>query len=90
MVYSHWLSPGPGQGLGPEPGRMGCMALRRSFHTAPEEEQGPEQGQGRMGYVPIFHILKLFQVVCFNCISMDFKCPVLDQNTARVNGLCII
>ena len=23
MVYSHWLSPGPGQGLGPEPGRMG-------------------------------------------------------------------
>ena len=58
MVYSHSLSPGLGQGPGPEPGRMGCMVLR-TFHTAPEQEQGPEQGQGRMGYVPIFRILKL-------------------------------
>ena len=53
MVYSHWKSPGLGQGPGPEPGRMGCMVLR-TFHTTPEQEQGPEQGQGRMGYVPIF------------------------------------
>ena len=64
MVYSHWLSPGLGQGLGPEPGRMGCMVLSRTFHTAPEQEQGPEQGQGRMGFVPIFQVLKLVQVVC--------------------------
>ena len=41
MVYSHWLSPGLGQG----PGRIGCMVLRKAFHIA------PEQGQGRMGYV---------------------------------------
>ena len=47
MVYSHWLSPG----LGPEPGIMVCMVSRRTFHTAPEQEQGPEQGYGRMGYV---------------------------------------
>ena len=65
MVYSHWQSPGLGQGPGPEPGRMGCMVpgpepgrmgcmVLRTFHTTPEQEQGPEQGQGRMGYVPIF------------------------------------
>ena len=41
MVYSHWLGPGLGQGQG----RMGCMVLIRTFHTA------PEQGQGR---TPIF------------------------------------
>ena len=37
MVYSHWLGsePGPGQGLGLGPGRMGCMVLIRTFHTAP-------------------------------------------------------
>ena len=40
MVYSHWLSPEPGQGPGPEPGRMGCMVLGRTFHTAPEQGQG--------------------------------------------------
>ena len=56
---------------------MGCMILRRTFHTAPEQEQGPEQGQGRMGYVPTFQVLKLFQVVCFNDISMAFRCPIL-------------
>ena len=81
MVYSHWLSPGPGQGMGH--GRMGCMVLCRTFHTA------SEQGQGRMGYVPIFQVLKLFQVVCFNDISMAFRCPVLVQDTASVNGFCI-
>ena len=90
MVYSHWLSPGPGQGQGPEPGRMGCMVIARTFHTAPEQEQGPEQGKGRMGYVPIFKVLKQFQVVCFNDISMAFRCPVLAPDTASVNGFCII
>ena len=47
MVYSHWLSPGPGM--------MGYLVLCRTFHTA------PEQGERKMGYMPIFHILKLFQ-----------------------------
>ena len=43
-----------------------------------------------MGYVPIFEVLKLFQVVCFNDMSMAFRCPVLAPNTASVNGFCII
>ena len=38
---------------------MGCLALRRASHTAPELEQGPEQE--RMGYVPIFQVQKLFR-----------------------------
>ena len=59
MVYSDWRS--PGHGMGPE--RMDGMILCRTFHTAPEQGQGPEHGQGRMGYVPIFQVLKLFQVV---------------------------
>ena len=60
---------------------MGCMVLR-TFHIAPEQGQGPVQGQGRMGYVPIFQVLKLLQVVYFNDISMVFKCPVLAPDTA--------
>ena len=63
-MYSHWLSTGPGQGLGSVSGRMGCMILRRIFHIAPEQGQEPEQEQGRMSYVPIFQVLKLFQMVC--------------------------
>ena len=74
MVYSHCLSPGPG----PEPGRMCCMVLKRTFHTAPEQEHGPKQRQGRIGYVPIFQVLKLFQVVCFNLFQLlsgvQFSC----------------
>ena len=84
MVYSHWLSPGLGWGSGPVSGRMGCMILRRTFHIA------PDQGQGRIGYVPIFQVLKLLQVVCLNDISMAFGCPVLVPDTASVNGFCII
>ena len=49
-----------------------------------------EQGQGIMEYIPIFHVLKLFQVVCFNDTSMAFKCPVLAPDTASGNGFCII
>ena len=63
---------------------MGCMVLRRTFHIT------REQGQGRMGYVPVFQVLKLFQVVCFNDISMAFRCPVLALDTASVSGFCII
>ena len=28
----------------------------------------------------------IFHVVCFNCISMAFMCPVLDPDTASVKG----
>ena len=42
MVYSHWLGPEPGPGQGP--GRMGCMVLIRTFHTAPEQGQGRTPG----------------------------------------------
>ena len=51
---------------------------------------GTWAGIGRMGYVPIFQILKLFPVVCFNDISMAFRCPVLAPDTASVNGFCTI
>ena len=78
MVYSHWLCPRPRHGP------MGCMVLCRTLHIA------PEQGQGRMDYVPIFQVLKLFQVVYFNCISVAFRCPVLVPDTTTVNGFCII
>ena len=46
LVYSHWLGPEPGPG--PEPGRMGCMVLIRTFHTAPEQGHfsGPENVPG--------------------------------------------
>ena len=84
MVYSHWLS------LAPETGRMAYMVLKRTFHAAPTQEQGPEQGQGRMGYVPIFQVLKLLQVVCFNDISMTSRCPVLVPDATSVNDFCII
>ena len=43
-----------------------------------------------MVYVPIFQVLKLFQVVCFNEISMAFRCPVLVPDTASVKAFCII
>ena len=35
-----------------------------------------------MSYVPIFQVLKLFQVVYFNDISMAFRCLVLARDTA--------
>ena len=43
-----------------------------------------------MGYVIIFQVLKLFQVVCFNGNSMVFRHPVLVPDTASVKGFCII
>ena len=41
MVYLHWLCPEPGPGLGQGPGRMGCMDLIRTFHTAPGQGRTP-------------------------------------------------
>ena len=79
MVHSHWRS----LGQGPGPRRMGCMVLRRTFNTAPEQEQGE-------WVIPIFQVLKLFQGVYFNDISVVFRCPVLAPETASVNGFCII
>ena len=79
--FTHWLSSKPGQGLGSGPRRMGCMVLYRTFHTAPEQEDGrtvmyPFSGPGT--------------VVCFNCMSMAFRCPVLVPGTANVKGFCIV
>ena len=66
------------------------MILRRTFHTAPEERSGPEQGQGRMGCIPSFWVLKLFQVACFNIFSMLFRCPALVPVSVSVKGFCIL
>ena len=44
MVYSHWLGPELGPGQGPRPGRMGCMVLIITFHTAPEHGHGRTLG----------------------------------------------
>ena len=90
VACSHWLSTGPGQGQGLRHGRMGCMIFCRIFYTAPEQRQGSEQRQGRMGYIPILQVLKLFQVVCFNDISMAFGYPDLVPDAASVNSFCII
>ena len=68
----------------------GPMVLRRTFHTALEQDQEPEQGQGIKGYVPIFQALKLFQIMCFNDISMAFRSLVLAPNMATVKSFCII
>ena len=43
-----------------------------------------------MFYVSVFHVLKLFQVVHFSCISIAFRCPVLAPYTTNVNSFCII
>ena len=92
MVYSHWLGPEPGLGQGPglvlcitfriAPvlGRMGCMALIRTFQTV------PEQGQRRtlvfitrnifrtwkIGTRPILQVLKMFPV--FFPVPVQVQC----------------
>ena len=48
------------------PGWMGYMILW-TLNTTPALEQG------RMDCVPIFQVLKQFQLVCFNVISMPFR-----------------
>ena len=74
MVYLHWLSPVLGQGPGPRLRKIACMVLSRAIHTA------PEQGQGRIGYVPIFQVLKLFQVVWyFNGFQVASRDPIHSQ-----------
>ena len=66
------------------------ILVYKTFHTAPDEGQGPEPWQRRIGCGPIFQVLKLFQVVCFNCISMDIGSPVLVLVQVSVKGFCII
>ena len=78
MVHSHWLC----LGREPQPGRM----VSHCTWTG----TGTWIGTGKNGYVPIFHILKLFPLVCFNWISVAFKCPVLAPYTTSVNGFCKI
>ena len=80
-VYSHWLSLGPGQGLRLR--QIVHLVLYRTFHTA------SEQGQERKGNVPIFQVLKLFHMVCFN-MSMPFRSLVLAPDTATVKSFCLI
>ena len=66
MVYSHWLTPGPEQGMGIRTGKMGCMRLYRMFHIT--QEPGPRSGpeKSRMGSKPIFQDLKLNQEIIYN------------------------
>ena len=63
---------------------VSVMVLCRTFHTT------PEQGQKRMGYLPIFQVPKVFQVVCFTGISMAFRCLVLVPNITSVKGFRIL
>ena len=45
----------------------------------------------RLGYITIFlQVLKLFQMVYFNDISMAFRCTLRVTDTASVNSFCII
>ena len=60
LVYSHWLGPEPGPGQGQGPGRMGCMVLIRTFHTAPE--QGQRRTPGTF-FRSIFQVLKMCPVM---------------------------
>ena len=62
MVYSHWLTPGPEQGIGTGTGKIGCMRLYRTFHST--QEPGPEKS--RMGSKPILQDLKLNQEMICN------------------------
>ena len=71
MVYSHWLCPGPVQ--------IGCIVLCRTFHTAPEQRQGPEQGTGKNGLCTHFPgpetvsggVLQWY----FNSFQVSSPCP---------------
>ena len=80
MVYSHWLGPesGPGQGQGL--GRMGCMVLIRTFHTAPEQGQGRTPGtfSGPEEWVwyPFFRSWKcaLWWILVFFPIPVQVQC----------------
>ena len=61
MVYSHWLSPGPGWGpvLGP--------VLCRTFHITPGPGQGPGPGQhclhalNKAPFSPRGHVIVLIE-----------------------------
>ena len=70
--------------------KNGFYGFKKNLSHCTWTGKGTEQGQGRMAYVPIFQVLKLFQVMCFNCISMAFRCPVLAPDTASVNAFCIL
>ena len=52
MVYSHLLSSRL------DHGRMGCMVHVEPFTLHPNRDRDLNGGQGRMLYIPIFHVLK--------------------------------
>ena len=82
MVYSHWLSPGPG--------RMACMILCRMFHITPGPGQGRSPGKTQMGAIPIFQVLKIFPVMSCNWFQLQYLCflyfftVVCSQNGANL------
>ena len=74
---------GTGQALGL--GQMGCMVLCWTFTS-----RCTWTGTGKNRLCAHFQVLKPFQVVCFNYISIAVRCPVLVPDTASVKGFCII
>ena len=95
MVYSHWLGPEPGPRLvlcrtfhiAHGPGRMGCMVLIKSVHTAPEQvrekhqysSQGTFSGPEKWVPDPFFRSLKPYNPF----FPVPVPVPVPDQ--ASVN-----
>ena len=71
MVYSDWLTPGPGPVTGTGTGKLVCI-LCRTFHTTPE--LGPVSGLGntRMGFKPNFQDLKSIPEMNCNWILATF------------------
>ena len=70
MVYSHRLGPEPQPWQGPGPGRMGCMVLIRTFHTAPEQWHGTFSGPEEWVYV-----LKMFPEYLCSSLSLFLLKP---------------
>ena len=78
MVYSHWLGLEPELGQGP--GRMSCMVLIRTFHTAPKQGQGRTPGtfSGPEEWVwyPFFRSWKcaLWWILVFFPVPVQVQC----------------
>ena len=80
MVCSHWLGPEPRLGQGQGPGRMGCMVLIRTFHTAPEQGQrrtpGIFSGPEEWVWYPFFRSWKcaLWWILVFFPVPVQVQC----------------
>ena len=86
MVYSHSLFPGPEEAW---PRKNGLYGFRKNLSHCTKQARDLA-GTGNNGLCIHFQVLKLFQMVYFNYISMAFRCPVLAPYTASGNGFCII